>query len=237
MFLFLHGYLGVENGNKGSLWTVSQAHSLWKIMREPAVGTALNECWVPVCLLEIHWLQAQVCKKTKAFSHIPEPILVLGAWSVSQGLFGIANRHSYALAPSGRQSSEQGKGSSEAELHQLTSTHGAEELICRHRGPGDPQLLHGGLKPCRTLVPCSSRTKRSGAVRGCWSLTGAGRYCFSSAGWANKTVKHFLAESGRVNAGCPPHPSWAGQLCPQISNDGDLREQAGGRKCTVNTDF
>lgn len=97
----------------------------------------------------------------KAFNNIPKSIFVLKAWTVSQGLFGIANRHSCTLAPSGRCSLDQGKGFFGGWIkpaHETTKHIRTKELICQHQGPGVRHLLHGGLKLCED-VPSSSRTK------------------------------------------------------------------------------
>lgn len=112
----------------------------------------------------------------KAFNNIPKSTLVLNAWSLSQELFGIANWHSYTLAPSGRYSLDQGKRFFRGWITaaRKTAKHiWAKELICLHRGPGDQHLLHGGLKLCKD-VPSSSRTKWKKSVL-CWDADPARR--------------------------------------------------------------
>lgn len=128
----------------------------------------------------------------KARNHIPKFILVLRAWSVSEGLFGTANWCSCGLTPSGRYSLEQGKGffgNSVRSAHETTKC-GAKELVCQHQGPGDQHLLHGGLKLCK-MSPLTAMLSGSSTVQRCWSLTMVGGYFSSSSGCVHNPVKHF----------------------------------------------
>jgi len=100
----------------------------------------------------------------KAFNSIPKSVLVLRPWSASQELFGIANWHSYTPASSGRYGLDQGDGSSEAELNQLTrpqNTYGQKSSSASIKGQEISICLHGGLKLCED-VPPSSWTKWKG---------------------------------------------------------------------------
>lgn len=98
-----------------------------------------------VCLKDTYYKH----RFNKAFNNIPKSILVLKAWSASQGPFGVANRPSYTLGPSGRYSSDQGKrflrGRTES-AHKTTKHIVLKESICQRRGPGDQHLLHRGLE-------------------------------------------------------------------------------------------
>lgn len=85
----------------------------------------------------------------KSVSQIPiYIILVFEAWSVSQGLPGIADWHSYTQPLSGRHSSDEGEGFFGGWIksaHKTTICIEAKELICQHQAP-DWHLLQGSLE-------------------------------------------------------------------------------------------
>lgn len=191
---------GIKAAYKQCLKPIAHENS-WEslLWAQPLTNT---EC-LCVCLKDTYYKHRSPFNK--AFNNIPKSTLVLKAWSVSQGLFGVANRHSYTLAPSGRYSSDQGKwfprGWTES-AHKTTKDIGLKELICQCKGPEDQHLLHRGLK-LHKMSALPATLSKSGAVLGHWSPTIMGRWC------------------SQVNARCPT-PGLLRQLYLQNGNSHDL---------------